>query len=288
MKRILVPTDFSPFAYYAAEVAASIARRTGARVFLLHAIEMPKYHVNDRFEEMADTTEGLFVLKRVKQEFEKLVAQPFFNDVDVAEVLQWEGVFETISEKAKEHEIDLIVMGSQGASGVKEFFIGSNTEKVIRTATCPVLTVKERLQDFAPKKVVFTSNFFGESHPSFGPLLSFFELFGAEVHLLKVTTPANFETTDYAMRLMKDFATANHLKNYTANIYNEMMVEQGIHKFADEVGADLVAIETHGRSGLAHFFRQSIAEDVANHSVRPVLSMRMERVKEKRGGIFPS
>jgi nucleotide-binding universal stress UspA family protein len=66
-----------------------------------------------------------------------------------------------------------------------------------------------------------------------------------------------------------------------------MMVEQGIHKFADEIGADLVAIETHGRSGLSHFFRQSIAEDVANHSVRPVLSMRMERVKEKRGGIFP-
>ena len=49
MKRILVPTDFSKFAYYAAEVAASIAKKTGARVFLLHAIEMPHYSSNDSF-----------------------------------------------------------------------------------------------------------------------------------------------------------------------------------------------------------------------------------------------
>ena len=287
MKRILVPTDFSPFAYYAAEVAAGLAKRTGARIFLLHAIEMPRYSVNDRFDEMSDTTEGLFVLKRAKQEFEKLIAQPFFKEVDVAEVIQWEGVFETISEKAKEYEIDLIVMGSQGASGVKEFFIGSNTEKVIRTAPCPVLTVKDRIQDFNPKEVVFASNFYGESQRNFENLAKVIDLFGAKVNLLKVVTPANFETTEYSRRLMHDFAEAAGLKDYTVNIYNEMVVEQGIHKFASEMKADVVAIETHGRTGLAHFFRQSLAEDVANHSTSPVLTVRMADVKEKRGVIFP-
>lgn len=287
MKRILVPTDFSPFAYYAAEVAAGLAKRTGARIFLLHAIEMPRYSVNDRFDEMSDTTEGLFVLKRAKQEFGKLISQPFFKEVDVAEVIQWEGVFETISEKAKEYEIDLIVMGSQGASGVKEFFIGSNTEKVIRTAPCPVLTVKDRIQDFNPKEVVFASNFYGESQRNFEHLAKVIDLFGAKVNLLKVVTPANFETTEYSRRLMHDFAEAAGLKDYTVNIYNEMVVEQGIHKFSSEMKADVVAIETHGRTGLAHFFRQSLAEDVANHSTSPVLTVRMADVKEKKGVIFP-
>ncbi len=287
MKRILVPTDFSSFAYYAAEVAASIARKTGARIYLLHAIEMPKYSVNDRFGEMTDTTEGLFVLKRAKQEFAKLIEQPFFKEVNVVEVIQWEGVFETISDKAKEHEIDLIVMGSQGASGVKEFFIGSNTEKVIRTAPCPVLTVKERMPEFNPKKVVFASNFYGEAKREFEAILGIIELFDAEVHLLKVVTPANFEATDYSMRLMNDFAQEAGLKNYTANIYNDMIVENGIHKFATKIEADVIAMETHGRTGLAHFFKQSLAEDVANHSTCPVLSIRMKPTKEKKGVIFP-
>ena len=287
MKRILVPTDFLPYAYYAAEVAASIAKRTGARVYLLHAIDMPRYSVNDRFGDMVDTTEGLFVLKRAKQEFEKLLAQPFFAEVNVVEVLQWEGLFETISEKAKEHEVDLIVMDSPGVSGAKEFFIGSNTEKVIRTAPCPVLTVKERMTEFNPQSLVFCSNFYGEAAAGFEPIKAFADLFGMDVHLLKVITPANFETSDYSRKLMHDFAASVGLNDYSVNIFNDMIVENGIHKFIDEVGADVVAIETHGRTGLAHFFRQSIAEYIANHSEIPVLSMRIEQPKEKKGVIFP-
>lgn len=288
MKRILVPTDFSKHSYWAAEVAASIAQRTDARVFLLHAVDMPHYSMNDRFDEAPDTAEGLFLLKRAKQEFEKLIGQSFFKDVDVAEILQWESVYETITEKAKEFEIDLIVMGSQGASGVKEFFIGSNTEKIIRTAHCPVLTVKERRENFEPKDVVFASNFYGEAAGSFKALMNVVNIFQPKVHLLKVITPANFEATDYSMQLMKDFVEQTGLKSYTMNVYNEMIVEKGIHEFAEKVNAGMVAIETHGRTGLSHFFRQSLAEDIANHSSSPVLSQKMGEAKTKEGAIFPS
>jgi nucleotide-binding universal stress UspA family protein len=288
MKRILVPTDFSKHAYWAAEVAAGIARKTGARVFLLHAVDMPHYSMNDRFSEAPDTAEGIFLLKRAKQEFEKLISQDFFKEVDVAEILQWESVYETITEKAKEHGIDLIVMGSQGASGVKEFFIGSNTEKIIRTSACPVLTVKERIPEFNPKDVVYASNFFGESARNFEGMKSIIELFEAKVHLLKVITPANFESSDYSKKLMEDFVSETGLKNYSTNVYNEMIVEKGIHEFAKQVNAGMIAIETHGRTGLSHFFRQSLAEDVANHSEYPVLSLKMEEAKANEGSIFPS
>lgn len=287
MKRILVPTDFSKYAYYAAEVAASIAKRTGARVFLLHAVDIPYYSVNDGLGDAPNTAEGIFLLKRAKQEFEKLINQPFFENVNVAEVLQWENVYDTISAQAKAHEIDLIVMGSQGVSGAKEFFIGSNTEKIIRTASCPVLTVKERMEDFSPKEVVFASNFYGQAHRYFEPLKKIVELFDLKVHLLKVITPANFESTDYSMKLMNDFVEATGLKNYTLNTYNEMIVEKGIHEFSNLNKVDMVAIETHGRTGLAHFFRQSLAEDVANHSTRPVLSLKMSKVESTTGAIFP-
>ncbi|MCH2198549.1 MAG: universal stress protein [Flavobacteriales bacterium] len=81
MERILVPTYFSKYANYAAEVAADIAKQTGARVFLLHALDIPHYGTNDRFDDVPDTAEGIFMLKRAKQEFHKLISQPFFEGI---------------------------------------------------------------------------------------------------------------------------------------------------------------------------------------------------------------
>lgn len=283
MKRILVPTDFSKFAYYAAEVAASIAKRTGARVFLLHAIEMPHYSTNDSFQESTNAAEGIFMLKRAKMEFEKLINQPFFDGVNVAEILQWEGVYDTITEKAAQNEIDLIVMGSQGASGAKEFFIGSNTEKIIRTASCPVLTIKHRMSEFDPKNIVFASNFYKESIDAFKPLTQVLSLFDAKVHLLKVITPASFETTDVTEKLMSEFVQATGVKNFTSNIWNDTMAEDGIHEFADRIESDMIVMETHGRTGLAHFFRQSLTEDVANHTSLPILSQKIDEGYRRRG-----
>ena len=122
---------------------------------------------------------------------------------------------------------------------------------------------------------------------SFRKLKDFAELFNAKIHLVKVITPANFEGTHYTRTLMSDFAANAGLKDSEFHIYNDLMVEKGIHAMADELDADLLLIETHGRTGLAHFFRQSIAEDVANHSSRSVLSQRIEVVKEVKGAIFP-
>ncbi len=287
MKRILVPTDFSECSYYAAEVAAQIAKKTGARVFLLHALEVPQYSSNEPYPTMSNTAEGIFMMKLVKQEYQKLISQDFFKGVDVAEVVQWENVYDTITKQAEEHDIDLIVMGSHGAKGAKEFFVGSNAEKIVRTAACPVITVKERHPDFAPKTLVYASSFYGETVNAFGEIKELIDLFKPEVHLLKVITPGNFEATDYSERLMKEFAEHHDLDNYSMNIYNEMTVERGIHEFANSRKADLLAMETHGRRGLAHFFRQSLAEDVANHTRLPLITMRIPEEDQSNGGIFP-
>lgn len=287
MKRILVPTDFSDCSYYAAEVAAQIAKKTGARVFLLHALEVPQYSSNEPYPTLSNTAEGIFMMKLVKQEYEKLISQPFFNGVNVAEVVQWENVYDTITKQSKEHDIDLIVMGSHGAKGAKEFFVGSNAEKIVRTASCPVITVKSRLENFVPKELVYASSFYGETLEAFSQMKTLIDLFKPRIHLLKVITPANFESTDHSEKLMKTFIDHHNLENYTMNVYNEVSVERGIHEFANSRNADLLAMETHGRRGLAHFFRQSLAEDVANHTELPLITMKIPEEEQSRGAIFP-
>jgi hypothetical protein len=72
--------------------------------------------------------------------------------------------------------------------------------------------------------------------------------------------------------IMERFAKKLCLKNYTLNVFNDLSEEEGIIHFANSINADLIALATHGRTGFAHVIAGSIAEDVANHSRKPVLT----------------
>lgn len=78
------------------------------------------------------------------------------------------------------------------------------------------------------------------------------------------------------MKLIKEFVRFNELQNYTINIYNDKVEEDGIIYFAQDIEADLIALATHGRTGLLHLLSGSIAEDVVNHAKRPVWTFRLK------------
>ena len=176
----------------------------------------------------------------------------------------------------KYKDADLIVMGSHGNSGLSKIFIGSNTEKIVRLAKSPVLTIKNEHEDFKVKKMIFTSDYYGESYTVFEKIKFFADIYEAHIHLLKVITPIEFEPTPISKKLMEDFVEHFKLTDYSINIYNATSIEKGITDFSDEINADLIAIETHGRTGIAHLINGSLAEDVANHIDRPVLSIKMD------------
>src|SRR5690554_6999154 len=137
MKKILVPTDFSEYALNAAKLAANLAKKFDARIYFLHVVSMPVYETGIiPGQSQQDIAEGLFILKKVKMDFQELLSQDFLEGVNVAKAIQYDGVYESIVKQAKENDIDLIVMGTHGSSGyVNDFFIGSNTDKIDRKST---------------------------------------------------------------------------------------------------------------------------------------------------------
>ncbi len=285
---ILVPTDFSACANYATEVGASLARDSGSKLYIMHIINLPTYESSTSSEKWHNTAEGLFLGKLVQKKFAALREQPYLQDVEIEEVVKYNSVYESVSEMAKEKNVDMIVMGSHGVSGAEEYFIGSNAERVIRTSEIPVLTIKNRYPDFKVKDLVFASNFFEESYAVFSSIVEFAKAFNARIHLLKVVTPNYFETTRYSIKLIEDFITATKLDvDHTINVFNDDKIENGIHHFAEEIDADLIAMETHGRSGIKHMLWGSITEGVANHAKLPVLSIRIPKGAENTSGIFP-
>lgn len=169
--------------------------------------------------------------------------------------------FDGILNISKKNDVDLIVMGSHGASGYKEMFVGSNAEKVVRHSEVPVLIIKEEQGDFKVNNFVFASDFSDEIKAPFQKVVNFANSFGAKLHLLTINTPNNFKSSSVSQKIMNDFIADFKVDNYQTHIYNETNVEKGILNFANSIDADLIGISTHGRKGLAHFFNGSISED---------------------------
>lgn len=272
MKTILVPTDFSNQALNALKVAAHIARKISAKINLVHVYNIPpaeyeRYRYYDEFyKEMK---------AKASEQLDKLVRLDFLKGIIVkkhivTDMLMWEIV---TTEKFK--NADLVVMGSHGTSGFSKVFIGSNTEKIVRLANSPVLTIKNDTGDFVIKKMVFASNFFEESYQVFDKIKFFADIYKAHLYLLKVITPKEFEPTPVSQKLLNDFINKFNLKNYSVSIYNSQSIESGIIEFSNEINADLIAIETHGRTGFAHLINGSLAEDVVKHEPKPVLSIKI-------------
>jgi len=282
MKTILVPTDFSIHALYALKAAASIARKVKAEIILVHNYTMP----SESFSNIYFYDELNKELKEMANEqLKDLLSKSFLRGIPTQKQLLSNKKLWEVAVDKRFKDVDLIVMGSHGKSGLNEFFIGSNTEKVIRYSNAPVLSIKEENSDFDIKKMVFASNFYGESFSAFEKIKFFADLYYAHIELLKVITPKNFETTPVSLRLMKDFAIKFKLTKYTINTYNATSIEKGITDFSNEVEADLIAMETHGRTGIVHLINGSLAEDVAKHENRPVLSVKIKDIPANISGL---
>jgi len=274
MKRILVPTDFSKQAENALKVAAQLAKKHDSEIYLLHMLELPLHQV-DALSNFSELPEAVFFMKLAHKHFEEVMANDYLNDVTVHETIKFHQAFDGIIDTCHENDIDLIIMGSHGSSGFKEMFIGSNTEKVVRSSDIPVLVIKNEHKNFQINDFVFASDFKNDNKETYKQAIDMANAFGAKIHLLMVNTANNFTTTAKAKAKIMDFIKEYPLDNNTINIYNDESVEKGILNFSHIVGADLIGISTHGRQGIAHFLNGSISEDLVNHAKRPVITFKI-------------
>ena len=147
INKILCPVDFSDHSKRALEYAAFIAIANHATLILLHVIE--HMHNHDHFLILNLMPEELNEkLKEQAREKLTLLAHPYQSSVTVETAIRTGKPFVEIVKMAKEFEIDQIVMGSHGRTGISHLLIGSVAEKVTRKAPCPVLIFKQKGKKF--------------------------------------------------------------------------------------------------------------------------------------------
>ena len=274
---LLVPTDFSAISDVAIRTAADIARHTGAELTLLYVMDVPMGGDLTAMGTYAveDATDRIYVLELLKINEQKLLdlrTRPELADLTIRTSVETGSIAGNILVYAEDHHIDLIVMGTEGKGGLAERLIGATTEKVVRSAKCPVLTVKGEYRPFRAEHVVFALAFDAEQAPAIQQLKQFQKVFASKLYLLHVNTPSHFTNSRDMRQWIDEFVRQHSLAHYATHVYDDVSEEDGILNFAEEMDADVIALATHGRTGLAHLLSGSVSEGVVHHASRPVIT----------------
>lgn len=274
MKKILVPCDFSSQSVEAFKFAIALAKITKAKVIALHVTEIPVYFgasIDVQFRTFdAALLQELDI--NARKNFAKLLKQHGGKSaakVSLSIVLGQ--VTTSIRECITKKKIDLVVMGTQGASGLKEFFIGSNTEKIARFSSAPVVAVRKAAKLTSLKNIVFpVDTNIKQSAALVKKVKELQKLLKFKLNILTVNTPEFFRRDPDVKLALEGFVSKNKLTNCTLNIRSDNSEPKGIIAFADEIGADMIIMGTHGRRGLAHLLSGSVTEDVINRVTCPI------------------
>ena len=279
IKKILIPMDFSKTSFKALDHAIFMARRFGSEIILLNANEGL----------VVNTEPGYFVPPTFQADYEKVVLEQSNKHLGaVAERVKKKGVMNVqcravigrthpeILAAAKKLKADMIIMGTHGVSGVKEFFMGSNTFRVIRDAKIPVLSI-QRSQKFPGFKNIllpFRDKPHAREHVDYAIDLA--RVYGAQLHVLAVETEftkAHRKRVALQAQQIKEIAGHFGVKCSVKTIEHVYLAET-ILNHARRINADLIMnMAQLDREDITEYFTGPVSQQLVNHSPIPVLSI---------------
>lgn len=276
MRNILFPTDFSACANNAYRYALKLAETVGANILTLHitspiqpGLSYPSGTLKDlRAQHQADAF-AEYRKEAPLMDPTNVLHRP--TEVEVRHLLRESSeVAPTILDIAKKEAVDWIVMGTKGASGIKEMVIGSNTARVLEEAECPVLAVPENAKYHGIRKMIYATNFEWMEENYMMKVVDLATLLGAELHFLHV----NMTHTYRASAKMQEWKNLLYGKD---NIYFEIIeglnleVVQSLEKYVQENEVDLLAMLTHKKDFWERILNISYTQKMCFHTEVPLL-----------------
>lgn len=272
MKTLLVPTDFSTYAAQATNMAAKIATITGAQIAFLTNVATDLNWKKIRPVEQHNHPETLAKTVEAGIKLDRLLQSSQFKNITVSKIVTHGVTYENVVAQARHLKADLIILGSHGNEASDRFFIGSNIQKIMREADCPVLAVKKETANVPWKKILFAGEFDGGDGKYFEAIKKIALEFKSRIHLLYVNMPAKFKDTATVQNQMDDFAKKYPNLKFEKAIYNQYELEDGILEYARARKIDLIAMITHNRRH-SPAYRIGTTESIVFRSMIPVLSI---------------
>lgn len=275
VNRILIPIDFSDTALLALDHATFMAKLFNAEVILLHVVETLTFTtvVSDSYPgvEMEKTAQ-----KTVAQQLESLAKENFEKQgLSYKTKVAVGRIYVEIVKIAKEVNADVIIMGTHGVTGVKEFFIGSNAYRVVSESSCPVITVQSHAKEIGFKNIVLPIDDSITSRQKVNHAIEIAKRYGATISIAGLVTdddPLSMGKFEVKINQVEDFIR-KHEVPFTAKIIKGENVAKMTLNYAYEINADLIIIMSEQDPDLTGLFMGPFAQQLVNHSKIPVMTV---------------
>jgi len=267
MKTIIVPVDFSKESLHGLEMALLFGQKENSNIQMVYVQKSSKDFRPGTYEEEH---------KYAEAELEKLVKKYSAGlsfDSKLRFIIKKGKIYQEIVEQAESYKESIIVASTHGASGFEEYFIGSNAYKIITATKNAVLTVRKNPPK-AVKKIVAPLRLHVDTRQKAPIAADLAQFFGAEVHLLAVSTTKNKKDLNRLNAYLKqssDYLKRKGLKPIVKSLGGENSVTTVLN-YCDAVDADLVTIMTSQRPNIA-VLTGSYAQQIVSRSNCPVLSI---------------
>jgi nucleotide-binding universal stress UspA family protein len=272
--KILIPTDFSVQAEFAYLMVKKLEEKITTDIHFLHVLNVPDTVTMDTKGEIQTCGEidVNYVLKQKEIALRKLdnLKALYGNQINVHLVLG--KTTDAILNFSNSNAFDLIVMGTKGASGIKEIVSGTEAQIIARKSQIPLLSLMCDRSDLQIENVLLVHNFINPKNEGLTLLHKLIKAFSTKVHLLQITSGQVESEKTKAEADMKQFAELNNIENYACHLINDKDVENGVIHFNQMNNMDLICIGTHGKGGLFH---QSATEKLINHLFKPIISFHL-------------
>lgn len=273
MKRILFPTDFSETAGTAFLYALRLADVTHAELIILHVYDLPIVDAPP----LPDSTQEIFDIVEMNQfesfreqlpELHKIADGASLGHISMRSILLYGDLVYNINKVCKDENVSLIVMGTKGASGLKETFMGSTTASVISGTPIPVLAVPAGAAYTRISTIAFTTQYHDKDSEAMQSTLELADAFGATVKCLHIETQDGHTETEERISEWKMYFKGRNVSFY--NIAGDD-VEHTLLEFAEQHRIDILVMRAHKRGFFENLFHRSLTKKMAYHTAVPLL-----------------
>ena len=276
IEKILIPIDFSDTSLLAIEHAAFMAQLFKAELVLLHVVEKFWEKFSIVVPEVNIVTPEDF-MESLEKKLEEIAEGIRAKYGVKSKCLTTDGnIYSEIMTVSAEADVDLIVMGTHGIKGIAEFFVGSNTYKVVTHAKVPVLSVQTTASHLGYKNILLPIDDSTHSRQKVNHAIELAKHFGSKLHILGLEHSDDdaIDRGKFEIKLEQIVAYAKK-----CGVHCDMEIVKGSNQakttleYANNKDNDLIIIMTDQEENISGRLLGSYAQQVVNHSKIPVLSV---------------
>lgn len=278
MRNILVPTDFSDYADLALQYAVNLAKNADAHIYLVHAysrLENPLINSQDLRDDFNDYQFNIKE-KALNEKIREIKEQ----GVKASSHILHGKVEEGIIQFAKRKKMELIVLGTQGATGLAEVIVGSTAASIIAQSEVPVLAIPRHSEIKDAREIVMARESF-EVEPEFvEPVLDIAEIFGAKVSVVHIKSASGKAVPESEIEKYRDRLRAHKPKlQIESRVIEGDDFEDTMQRYSEEVKAGMIAMASYKRGFFERIFKPSRTRSMAFHSSMPLLAIPLQARK---------